>query len=44
MFLKAKDLMKEYKPLIAENGGKVVILMEIIKESLKNGEKVLVFR
>ena len=27
-----------------ENGGKLVVLMHIIEESLKLGEKVLVFR
>jgi len=44
IFLQAKDIMKDYRTCVAENGGKIVILLEIIKESLNVGEKVLVFR
>jgi len=29
---------------VLKNGGKVVVLMEIIEESLKQGEKILIFR
>lgn len=39
----AKNLFKDYQPGVMENGGKLVVLMGIIEESLKLGEKVLVF-
>ena len=29
---------------MVENGGKLVVLMDIIEESLKLGEKLLIFR
>ena len=42
--LQAKKLFKDYQPGVMENGGKLVVLMEIIEESLKLGEKILIFR
>ncbi|EDO32522.1 predicted protein, partial [Nematostella vectensis] len=39
----AKQIMRNYKPFIAEQGGKMVLLFEIIEESLKLGEKILIF-
>ncbi|KAJ7354906.1 hypothetical protein OS493_029468 [Desmophyllum pertusum] len=35
----AKNLFKDYQPGVMKNGGKLVVLMEIIEESLKLGEK-----
>ena len=40
----AKTVFKDYRTGVMENGGKLVVLMHIIEESLKLGEKVLVFR
>ena len=40
----AKNLFKDYQPGMVENGGKLVVLMDIIEESLKLGEKLLIFR
>ena len=42
--LQAKNLFKDYQPGVMKNGGKLVVLMEIIEESLKLGEKILIFR
>ncbi|XP_068758816.1 helicase ARIP4-like isoform X1 [Montipora capricornis] len=39
----AKNVLKDYQTGVMENGGKLVILMQIIEESLKLGEKVLIF-
>ena len=37
-------MFKDYQPGVVENGGKIVVLMDIIEESLKLGEKLLIFR
>lgn len=37
-------MFKDYQPGVMKNGGKLVVLMEIIEESLKQGEKILIFR
>ena len=42
--IQAKNVLKDYQTGVMENGGKLVILMQIIEESLKLGEKVLIFR
>ena len=42
--VQAKNLFKDYQPGVMKNGGKLVVLMEIIEESLKQGEKILIFR
>lgn len=42
--VQAKTLFKDYQVGVMENGGKLVVLMEIIEESLKLGEKILIFR
>lgn len=39
----AKTVFKDYRTGVMENGGKLVVLMHIIEESLNLGEKVLVF-
>jgi RAD54-like protein 2 len=36
--------MKSYIPDALENGGKMVILFNIIEETIRAGEKLLVFR
>ena len=36
--------MKTYTRGMLENGGKVVLLMALIEETLKAGDKILVFR
>ncbi|KAK3585833.1 hypothetical protein CHS0354_038358 [Potamilus streckersoni] len=38
-----EDLMKDYNEGVLENGGKMVVLLSIIKESLAVGDKILVF-
>lgn len=40
----ASEFMSGYQVGVLEQSGKMVLLMEIIEESLKNGEKTLVFR
>ena len=37
-------MFKDYQPGVVESGGKIVVLMDIIEESLKLGEKLLIFR
>ncbi|CAE1328762.1 RAD54L2 [Acanthosepion pharaonis] len=37
------EVMKEYTPGLLENGGKMVLLFSLIEESLKIGDKLLVF-
>ncbi|KAK3101412.1 hypothetical protein FSP39_003363 [Pinctada imbricata] len=39
----AKDLMKDYMSGLLEQGGKMVILMKLIEESLACNDKILVF-
>ncbi|KAM9475031.1 helicase ARIP4-like [Clarias gariepinus] len=39
----AKDIMAGYKKGVLENSAKMVLLLHIIEESVKNGDKVLVF-
>ncbi|KAJ8301314.1 hypothetical protein KUTeg_020301, partial [Tegillarca granosa] len=40
----AREIFKDYTPGLLENGGKMVILFNIIEESLALGDKLLVFR
>ena len=42
--LQAKNLVKDYQVGVMKNGGKLVVLMEIVEESLQLGEKILIFR
>ncbi|GAB1600203.1 helicase ARIP4-like [Argonauta hians] len=37
------EIMKDYTPGLLENGGKLVLLFSLIEESLKFGDKLLVF-
>ncbi|XP_076597954.1 helicase ARIP4-like isoform X2 [Chaetodon auriga] len=39
----AKDIMCDYKPGILENSAKMVLLFHLIEESVKKGDKLLVF-
>ncbi|KAK5622419.1 hypothetical protein CRENBAI_003931, partial [Crenichthys baileyi] len=39
----AKELMYDYKPGILENSAKMVLLFHLIEESVKKGDKMLVF-
>lgn len=39
----AKEIMCNYKPGILENSAKMVLLFHLIEESVKNGDKLLVF-
>ncbi|XP_038149771.1 helicase ARIP4-like isoform X2 [Cyprinodon tularosa] len=39
----AKELMYDYKPGILENSAKMVLLFHLIEESVKKGDKILVF-
>lgn len=36
--------MSDYKPGLLENSAKMVLLFHLIEESVKKGEKILVFR
>ena len=36
--------MKSYKRGLMENGGKIVLLMAIVEDTLRAGDKILVFR
>ena len=36
--------MKGYERGLAEHGGKIILLMAMIEETLKVGDKILVFR
>lgn len=40
----AKDIMCDYEPGILENSAKMVLLFHLIEESVRNGDKLLVFR
>lgn len=40
----AKDIMCDYKPGILENSAKMVLLFHLIEESVRKGDKLLVFR
>lgn len=40
----AKDIMCDYKPEILENSAKMVLLFHLIEESVRKGDKLLVFR
>ena len=46
IFFQAKEVFDshQYEEGIIENGGKIIILMELIKESLAQGDKMLIFR
>ncbi|KAM6924905.1 helicase ARIP4-like [Xenentodon cancila] len=39
----AKDIMSDYKPGVLENSAKMVLLFHLIEESVRNGDKLLVF-
>ncbi|XP_069792880.1 helicase ARIP4 isoform X3 [Narcine bancroftii] len=39
----AKDILANYQPGLLENSAKMVLLFELIEESLKLGDKILVF-
>uniref|UniRef100_A0A3P8V5Z9 RAD54 like 2 n=1 Tax=Cynoglossus semilaevis TaxID=244447 RepID=A0A3P8V5Z9_CYNSE len=39
----AKDIMSDYKPGILENSAKMVMLFHLIEESVRKGDKLLVF-
>ncbi|KAH3820380.1 helicase ARIP4-like isoform X2 [Dreissena polymorpha] len=39
----ANEILKDYVPGMLENGGKMVILFNLISESLQMGDKILVF-
>ncbi|XP_044066730.1 helicase ARIP4-like isoform X4 [Siniperca chuatsi] len=39
----AKDIMCDYKPGILENSAKMVLLFHLIEESIKKGDKLLIF-
>lgn len=40
----AKDIMSGYKPGLLENSAKMVLLFHLIDESVRKGDKLLVFR
>lgn len=40
----AKDIMCDYRPGILENSAKMVLLFHLIEESVRKGDKLLVFR
>lgn len=47
VFLKsdqAKEIMSDYNPSILENSAKMVLLFHLIEESVRKGDKLLVFR
>ena len=44
LFHQASEIVSDYRMGVLEQSGKLVVLMEIIEESLKNGDKILVFR
>ncbi|XP_034733697.1 helicase ARIP4-like isoform X1 [Etheostoma cragini] len=39
----AKDIMYDYKPGLLENSAKMVLLFHLIEESVRKGDKILVF-
>uniref|UniRef100_A0A3Q0SFU8 RAD54 like 2 n=1 Tax=Amphilophus citrinellus TaxID=61819 RepID=A0A3Q0SFU8_AMPCI len=39
----AKDIMNDYKPGLLENSAKMVLLFHLIEESVRKGDKLLVF-
>lgn len=39
----AKDIMCDYKPGILENSAKMVLLFHLIEESIRKGDKILIF-
>uniref|UniRef100_A0A8C7W5J7 Helicase ARIP4 n=1 Tax=Oncorhynchus mykiss TaxID=8022 RepID=A0A8C7W5J7_ONCMY len=39
----AKDIMSDYKPGLLENSAKMVLLFHLIDESVRKGDKILVF-
>lgn len=40
----AKEIMSDYNPGILENSAKMVLLFHLIEESVRKGDKLLVFR
>lgn len=43
-FSKAKEILCDYKPGVLENSAKMVLLFHLIEDSVRKGDKVLVFR
>lgn len=41
---KAKDIMSNYRTGLLENSAKMVLLFHLIDESVRKGDKILVFR
>lgn len=41
---KAKDIMSNYRTGLLENSAKMVLLFHLIDESVRRGDKILVFR
>ncbi|XP_078595278.1 helicase ARIP4-like isoform X2 [Branchiostoma floridae x Branchiostoma japonicum] len=39
----AEDCMKDYTPGVLENGGKMLLLFKIIEQSIRGGDKLLVY-
>ena len=44
IFLQAKDIMSRYRTGVLENSAKMVLLFHLIDESVRTGDKILVFR
>ena len=44
LFLQAKDIMSRYRTGVLENSAKMVLLFHLIDESVRTGDKILVFR
>lgn len=40
----AKEIMSDYNPGVLENSAKMVLLFHLIEESVRKGDKLLVFR
>ncbi|XP_078676630.1 helicase ARIP4-like isoform X1 [Branchiostoma floridae x Branchiostoma belcheri] len=39
----AEDCMKDYSPGVLENGGKMLLLFKIIEQSIRGGDKLLIY-
>lgn len=44
LYDQAKDIMSDYRPGVLENSAKMVLLFHLIEESVRKGDKLLVFR
>lgn len=44
LFDQAKEIMSDYNPGVLENSAKMVLLFHLIEESVRKGDKLLVFR